>query len=63
MYHDQALIPIKSLSFNNVVNITLGIDYIRTSPDHGTALEIAGQTQANPQSLINAINKAQNLIS
>ncbi len=63
MYHDQALIPIKSLSFNDVVNITLGIDFIRTSPDHGTALDISGKNKANPKSLINAINKAIELIN
>ena len=62
MYHDQALIPIKSLSFNDIVNITLGIDFIRTSPDHGTALDISGMNRANPKSLINAINKAKELI-
>ena len=62
MYHDQALIPIKSLSFNDIVNITLGIDFIRTSPDHGTALDISGMNKANPKSLINAINKAKELI-
>ena len=58
MYHDQALIPIKTLNFNQVVNITLGLDFLRTSPDHGTALDIAGLNKANPQSMINAIKKA-----
>ena len=58
MYHDQALIPIKTLDFHNGVNVTLGLDFIRTSPDHGTAFEIAGKNLANPQSLISAINLA-----
>jgi 4-hydroxythreonine-4-phosphate dehydrogenase len=58
MYHDQALIPIKTLDFFNGVNVTLGLDFIRTSPDHGTAFNIAGKYKANPQSLISAINLA-----
>ena len=58
MYHDQALIPIKTLDFYNGVNVTLGLDFIRTSPDHGTALDIAGKNLANPKSLISAINLA-----
>lgn len=58
MYHDQALIPIKTLDFHNGVNVTLGLDFIRTSPDHGTGFDIAGQDKANPQSLISAINLA-----
>ena len=58
MYHDQALIPIKTLDFFNGVNVTLGLDFIRTSPDHGTGFDIAGQNKANPQSLISAINLA-----
>jgi len=58
MYHDQALIPLKTLDFHGGVNITLGLSVVRTSPDHGTALDIAGQGIANPQSLINAIKKA-----
>ncbi len=62
MYHDQALIPIKTLYSGNIINITLGLDFIRTSPDHGTALDIAGKKKANPNSLILAIKKAQNLI-
>ena len=56
MYHDQALIPIKTLDFFNGVNVTLGLDFIRTSPDHGTAFDIAGKNLANPESLIAAIN-------
>ena len=58
MYHDQALIPIKTLDFQSGVNVTLGLDFIRTSPDHGTAFDIAGKSLANPESLISAINLA-----
>ncbi len=58
MYHDQALIPIKALDFFNGVNVTLGLDFIRTSPDHGTGFDIAGKNKADPQSLISAINLA-----
>jgi len=58
MYHDQALIPIKTLDFDRGVNITLGLPFIRTSPDHGTALDIAGQDKANPTSLIEALKTA-----
>ena len=58
MYHDQALIPIKTLDFFNGVNVTLGLDFIRTSPDHGTAFDIAGKNLARPESLIAAINLA-----
>jgi len=58
MYHDQALIPIKTLDFEGGVNVTLGLPFIRTSPDHGTALEIAGQGKANPQSLLAALKVA-----
>jgi len=55
MYHDQALIPIKTLDFDRGVNVTLGLPFIRTSPDHGTAFDIAGQGIANPTSLIEAL--------
>lgn len=58
MYHDQALIPLKTLDFHGGVNITLGLSVVRTSPDHGTALDIAGQSIANPNSLMNAIKVA-----
>ncbi|KLN60207.1 4-hydroxythreonine-4-phosphate dehydrogenase [Kiloniella spongiae] len=58
MYHDQALIPIKTLDFDNGVNITLGLPFIRTSPDHGTAYNIAGKGIANPSSFIAAIEMA-----
>ncbi len=54
MYHDQALIPLKTIDFDRGVNITLGLPFIRTSPDHGTACDIAGQGIANPASLIAA---------
>jgi 4-hydroxythreonine-4-phosphate dehydrogenase len=59
MYHDQALIPIKTLDFDRGVNVTLGLPFIRTSPDHGTAFDIAGTGKANPQSLIEALRMAQ----
>ena len=58
MYHDQALIPIKTLDFDRGVNVTLGLPFIRTSPDHGTAFDIAGQGIANPSSMIEAIKLA-----
>jgi 4-hydroxythreonine-4-phosphate dehydrogenase len=58
MYHDQALIPVKTLDFHGGVNVTLGLPFIRTSPDHGTALGIAGTGTANPQSLIAALTLA-----
>jgi len=58
MYHDQALIPIKTLAFWSAVNVTLGLPIVRTSPDHGTALNIAGQGKANPESMIAAIRMA-----
>jgi len=58
MYHDQALIPLKTIDFDHGVNITLGLPLVRTSPDHGTALPIAGRGEANPASLIAAIAMA-----
>ncbi len=58
MYHDQALIPIKTVAFENAVNVTLGLPFIRTSPDHGTAFDIAGTGKANPSSLIAALRLA-----
>ncbi len=58
MYHDQALIPIKTLDFDLGVNVTLGLPFVRTSPDHGTALDIAGQGKANPTSTIEALKLA-----
>ena len=58
MYHDQALIPIKTLDFDRGVNVTLGLPFIRTSPDHGTAFDIAGQGIANPTSMVEALRMA-----
>jgi 4-hydroxythreonine-4-phosphate dehydrogenase len=58
MYHDQALIPVKTLDFDAAVNVTLGLPFIRTSPDHGTAFDIAGSGVARPDSLIAALNLA-----
>jgi 4-hydroxythreonine-4-phosphate dehydrogenase len=58
MYHDQGLIPLKALDFARGVNVTLGLAFIRTSPDHGTAYDIAGTGQADPSSLIEALNLA-----
>lgn len=58
MYHDQALIPAKTLAFDEGVNVTLGLPFVRTSPDHGTALDIAGKNTARPDSLINAVRMA-----
>jgi 4-hydroxythreonine-4-phosphate dehydrogenase len=58
MYHDQALIPIKALAFDDAVNVTLGLPFIRTSPDHGTAFDIAGTGRASPSSLIAALRLA-----
>lgn len=58
-YHDQALIPIKALHFDEGVNITLGLPIVRTSPDHGTAFEIAGQGRANPGAMVAAIRMAR----
>ncbi len=61
MYHDQALIPIKTLAFDHAVNVTLGLPFVRTSPDHGTAFDIAGTGRANPGSLIAALKLAARL--
>jgi 4-hydroxythreonine-4-phosphate dehydrogenase len=58
MYHDQALIPIKTLAMDRAVNLTLGLSFVRTSPDHGTAFDIAGRGTARPDSLIAAIELA-----
>ena len=58
MYHDQALIPVKTLAFDDAVNATLGLSFLRTSPDHGTAFDIAGQGIANPGSFIAACKMA-----
>lgn len=61
LYHDQGLIPIKTLDFHGGVNITLGLPIVRTSPDHGTAFDIAGKGIADPASLIAALKRAQEL--
>ena len=62
MYHDQALIPVKTLDFHHGVNITMGLSFIRTSPDHGTALDQAGRFTARPDSLIAAITMARQMV-
>jgi 4-hydroxythreonine-4-phosphate dehydrogenase len=62
MYHDQALIPIKTLAFDHAVNVTLGLPFVRTSPDHGTAFDIAGSGRADPGSLIAALRLASRLV-
>ena len=61
MYHDQALIPIKTLAFDTAVNVTLGLPFVRTSPDHGTAFDIAGKGLADPSSLVAALRLAGRL--
>ena len=61
MYHDQGLIPVKTLAFDEGVNVTLGLPFVRTSPDHGTAFDIAGKGVANPASLIAALRLADRL--
>ena len=60
-YHDQGLIPVKLLAFNQAVNVTLGLPIIRTSPDHGTAFDIVGRNRANPGSMRAAIELAIDL--
>jgi 4-hydroxythreonine-4-phosphate dehydrogenase len=61
MYHDQGLIALKTLEFDRAVNVTIGLPFIRTSPDHGTAFDIAGQGRADPSSLIEAVLLAARL--
>ena len=61
MYHDQALIPIKTLDFWNSVNVTIGLPIVRTSPDHGTALNLAGTGEADANSMIAAIKLADKI--
>jgi 4-hydroxythreonine-4-phosphate dehydrogenase len=61
MYHDQALIPIKTIAFDDGVNVTLGLPFIRTSPDHGTAFDIAGRGVARPDSLCAALKLAEHM--
>jgi 4-hydroxythreonine-4-phosphate dehydrogenase len=58
LYHDQGLIPIKLLDFDQAVNVTLGLPFVRTSPDHGTAYDIAGKGRARPQSFVAALDLA-----
>jgi len=62
MYHDQGLIPLKLLHFDDAVNVTLGLPIIRTSVDHGTAYDLAGTGQASPASLIAALRMAEQMI-
>jgi 4-hydroxythreonine-4-phosphate dehydrogenase len=62
MYHDQALIPIKTIDFAGGVNVTLGLPFVRTSPDHGTAFDIAGRGVADATSLIAALRMAQGMV-
>ncbi|HLL29353.1 MAG TPA: 4-hydroxythreonine-4-phosphate dehydrogenase PdxA [Xanthobacteraceae bacterium] len=61
MYHDQVLAPIKTIAFDRAVNVTLGLPFVRTSPDHGTAFDIAGSGRANPASLLAALKLAERL--
>lgn len=61
MYHDQALIPVKTIGFHEGINTTLGLPFVRTSPDHGTALELAGTGDANPSSFIAALMQAERM--
>ena len=60
-YHDQGLIPIKYMGLDKGVNVTLGLPFVRTSPDHGTAFDIAGQGIANPESMVQAIRMADRM--
>jgi 4-hydroxythreonine-4-phosphate dehydrogenase len=62
MYHDQALIPLKALHFDEGVNMTLGLPIVRTSPDHGTAFGIAGQDIADPGAMIAALKAASSSV-
>jgi 4-hydroxythreonine-4-phosphate dehydrogenase len=62
MYHDQGLIPVKLLAFDRAVNTTIGLPFVRTSPDHGTAFDIAGRGIADPSSMLEAINLAIDLV-
>ena len=61
MYHDQALLPVKTIAFDETVNVTLGLPFIRTSPDHGTAMDIAGRGIARPDSLLAALKMAREM--
>lgn len=63
LYHDQGLAPLKVVDFDEAVNVTLGLPFVRTSPDHGTAFGIAGRGKASPRSFANAVNVARRLIN
>jgi 4-hydroxythreonine-4-phosphate dehydrogenase len=63
MYHDQALVPLKALDFDQGVNVTLGLPIVRTSPDHGTAFDIAGEGMADPGAMIAAIRMAGEMVA
>ena len=63
LYHDQGLAPLKVIDFDEAVNVTLGLPFVRTSPDHGTAFALAGQGQASPRSFANAVTVARRLIN
>jgi 4-hydroxythreonine-4-phosphate dehydrogenase len=63
MYHDQGLIPVKYLGVEQGVNVTLGLPLIRTSPDHGTAMDVAGQGRADASSMVQAIRMARQLLT
>jgi 4-hydroxythreonine-4-phosphate dehydrogenase len=62
LYHDQGLAPLKTVDFDEAVNVTLGLPFVRTSPDHGTAFGLAGKGEASPRSFANAVAVAQRLI-
>jgi 4-hydroxythreonine-4-phosphate dehydrogenase len=62
-YHDQGLIPVKYLGVEQGVNVTLGLPFVRTSPDHGTAFDIAGTGRADPSSLIAAVRMARQFVA
>jgi 4-hydroxythreonine-4-phosphate dehydrogenase len=63
LYHDQGLAPLKTIDFDEAVNVTLGLPHVRTSPDHGTAFGIAGRGTASPRSFANAVSVARRLIN
>jgi 4-hydroxythreonine-4-phosphate dehydrogenase len=63
MYHDQALIPLKTIGFDEGVNVTLGLPFVRTSPDHGTAFDIAAEGRASATSLIEALKLASVIVA
>ena len=63
LYHDQGLAPLKAVDFDEAVNVTLGLPFVRTSPDHGTAFGLAGQGKASPRSFTNAVETARRLVA